>query len=237
MYMGKAIFISLGERDRLLVDGPSFLAAHAGIEPRAVIRLDNLAERALRPDDGRLAALFAEDAEYVVGCSRPRAARALLRFAGIGLGGKAFGWVALPFDREALKRECGVPWYPVIDRDLCTGCGTCRDYCLFSVYAATGAAAEPERRVRVAAPLNCKTGCPACARLCPTGALLFPFSPEAELNGEAEEPAHRSADMIAAALGDDPMRLLAERRKRKGLIDPEKFGQAEKDRILYSGVL
>ena len=235
--MGKTIFISLGERDRLLVDGPSFLAARAGIDTQAVVRLDNLAERALRPGDGELAACFSGDTEYLVGCSRPRAARVLLRFAGIGLGGKAVGWVALPFDREALKRECGVPWYPVIDRDLCTGCGTCRDYCLFSVYAAAGAAADTEGSVRVAAPLNCKTGCPACARLCPTGALLFPFSPEAELNGEVEEPVHRSADMIAAALGDDPMRLLAERRKRKGLIDPEKFGQAEKDRILYSGVL
>ena len=46
-----------------------------------------------------------------------------------------------------------------------------------------------------------------------------------------------SLQELRAALGDDPMRLLAERRKRKGLIDPEKFGQAEKDRILYSGVL
>ncbi len=235
--MRKVIFISLGERDRLLVDGPSFLAVHAGIEPRDVIHLDDLAERALEPDDGTLAACFSGDAEYVVGCSRPRAARALLRFAGIGLNGKTIGWVALPFDREALKRECGVPWYPVIDRDLCTGCGTCHDYCLFSVYAATGAAAGSEGRLRVAEPLNCKTGCPACARLCPTGALLFPFSPEAELNGEVEEPARRNADIIAEALGDDPMRLLAERRKRKGLIDPEKFRQAEKDRILYSGVL
>lgn len=234
--MGKVILISLGERDRLLVDGPSFLATHAGVDASEVIPLDRLAERALNPANAALAACFSEDTAYVIGCSRPRAARALLAFAGVACGGKRMEWVALPFDRAALEREYGVPWYPVIDRSLCTGCGTCHDYCLFSVYAVTAKEAAPGR-VRVAAPLNCKTGCPACARLCPAGALLFPFCAEADLNGEIAQPGHRSADEIAAALGDDPMRLLAERRKRKGLIDPAKFEQAEKDRILYSGVL
>jgi len=237
--MGKVILFSLGARDRLLVDGASFLASHAGTDASAVIRIDDLAERALKPGDGALAACFAADTAYVAGCSRPRAARALLAFAGIECGEKCIEWVSLPFDREALKREYGVPWYPVIDRTLCTGCGTCRDYCLFSVYgeAADNAVLPRERRVRVAAPLNCKTGCPACARLCPEGALLFPFCAEADLNGEVLQPEHRSADSMAAALGEDPMRLLAERRKRKGLIDPAKFEQAEKERILYSGVL
>ena len=91
--------------------------------------------------------------------------------------------------------------------------------------------------MRVTAPLNCKTGCPACARLCPEGALIFPFCHEAALNGEIEQPTRRSADQLAAALGDDPMRVLAERRKQKQLIDPAKFEQAEKDRITHSGVL
>ena len=160
----------------------------------------------------------------------------LLAFAGVVLPERVT-WLALPFDRDALKTEYGVPWYPVIDRTLCTGCGTCRDYCLFSVFASDGAK-QGSGRVSVTAPLNCKTGCPACARLCPEGALIFPFCHEAELNGEVEHPVHRSADALAAALGDDPMRMLAERRKQKQrLIDPSRFEQAEKDRITYSGVL
>ena len=53
-----------------------------------------------------------------------------------------------------------------------------------------------------------------------------------------EQPERRTREVLAAALGDDPMRLLAERRKkRQALIDPSKFEQAEKDRVLYSGVL
>ncbi len=236
--MANVILISLGARDRLGVDGVSFLAAHARVTPASVVRLEDLAEHALTPDKGALAALFAGPDDVVVGCSRPRAARALLEYAGLALDERRVEWVALPFDREALKREYGVPWYPVIDRSRCTGCGTCHDYCLFSVYdkAAKG---ELSGRVRVTAPLNCKTGCPACARLCPEGALIFPFCHEAELNGEIEHPARRSSDELAAALGDDPMRVLAERRKQKQrqLLDPAKFAQAEIDRITYSGVL
>jgi ferredoxin len=236
--MTRVILLSLGARDRLCVDGAAYLAAHARVSPEAVVRLDDVAERALKPGAAALAALFAaaDGTPYVVGCSRPRAAQALLDFAGVPLRGRDVEWVALPFDREALKREHGVPWYPVIDRTRCTGCGTCHDYCLFSVYGKTEKG-DPSGRVRVRAPLNCKTGCPACARLCPEGALIFPFCHEAELNGEIAQPARRSADQLAAALGDDPLRVLAERRKQKRLIDPAKFEQAEKDRITFSGVL
>ncbi len=235
----QVILLALGARDRWCADGAALLAAHARVSPEAVARADDLAEQALRPGAPALAALFAAaDAAYVVGCSRPRAAQALLDFAGVPWRGRTVEWVALPFDREALKREYGVPWYPVIDRARCTGCGTCHDYCLFSVYEQTGKG-DPSGRVRVAAPLNCKTGCPACARLCPAGALIFPFCHEAELNGEIAVPARRSADELAAVLGDDPMRVLAERRrqKRPPLIDPAKFEQAEKDRVTYSGVV
>jgi len=225
--VSQVVLISLGARDRLCVNGAEVLAAHAGVSSANVVQLKNLAERALHREP-ELAEVFA--GSRVVGCSRPRAARALLAFAGVALS-ERIDWLALPFDREALKSEYGVPWYPVIDQTRCVGCGTCHDYCLFSVYARDG------KTVRVAAPLNCKTGCPACSRLCPEGALIFPFCHEAELNGEVEQPVHRSADVLAEALGDDPLRLLAERREKKRLIDAAKFEKAEKDRVTYSGVL
>lgn len=226
--MKKVILISLGERDRLLTDGVDFLAAREGVALTDVLRLDNLAEHALHPQDGVIANCFAKGGPYVVGCSRPRAAQALLEAVGIACAELAIDWVTLPFDREALKREPGTPWYPVIDRVRCSGCGTCRDYCLFSVYGGDAA-------VHVQAPLNCKTGCPACARLCPESALIFPFCAEAELNGEIGDPARRAPDTLDTALGNDPMRMLAERRNRKRLIDPEKFGMAEQDRGRHIG--
>jgi ferredoxin len=239
--MKTLILVSLGARDRLLVDGPAVLAAREGLAAGEVKRLDDLAEHALHPQDGVIAGCFAQGGgPYVVGCSRPRAVQALLAFAGLACAEREIEWVALPFDREALKREYGVPWYPVIDRARCSGCGTCHDYCLFSVYAAGAAGAAGmagAARVRVDAPLNCKTGCPACSRICPEAALIFPFCAEAELNGEIDQPERRSRDALASALGDDPMRVLAERRGRKRLIDAEKFKQAEQDRILYSSLV
>lgn len=231
-----AIFLTLGPRDLPTIDGAAVVAERAGVPVDRVTRFEHLAERALKKDEAVLAGLFDNGEEWVVGCTRPRAARALLDFAGVEYRSKRITWLALPFNRDDLKTEYGVPWYPVIDRSRCSGCGTCFEYCLFSVYSLS-AAEKVSERVRVTAPLNCKTGCPACARLCPEGALLFPFCCESELNGEVEEPAHRTRETLAVALGEDPMRVLDERRKKRRLIDPEKFDQAEKDRILYSGVM
>jgi len=231
------VLVTLGARDLLTVDGAACVAARAGLAAGDVVRVERLAERALTTGGSAAwASPLCGSGDVVVGCSRPRAVRALLDLAGVAYRAARIVWLALPFDRGALQTDYGVPWYPVIDRTRCTGCGTCAEYCLFSVYT-QGAATSSGERVSVTKPLNCKTGCPACARLCPEGAVIFPFCHEAELNGEVEEPAHRSADALAALLGDDPMRLLAERRKQKRLIDPAQFDQAEQDRMLYSGVL
>lgn len=230
----KAILITLGPNDILLETAESTLAAAAGRSTDTFLRVDNLAGLALESDCGTLNTLFADDCAYVAGCSRPRAAQALLSHAGIDWQKPNITWVPLPYDSDALKREYGVPWYPVIDRSRCTGCGTCHDYCLFSVYAKAGK--DPAQRVRVARPLNCKTGCPACARLCPESALIFPFCQDAELNGSVADPARRTRESMIEALGDDPMRILAERRRKRQLIDSSKFEQAEKDRITYSGL-
>ncbi|MBU0609466.1 MAG: ferredoxin family protein [Armatimonadetes bacterium] len=61
-------------------------------------------------------------------------------------------------------------WYPVLDHERCVSCGHCHDFCIFGVYER----AEGEG-VRVCLPDNCKPGCPACARVCPEGAIMFPL--------------------------------------------------------------
>lgn len=68
-------------------------------------------------------------------------------------------------------------WYPVIDRDKCINCGKCHDFCLFGVYTLTDGVVE------VTAPQNCKNNCPACARVCPVGAVIFPKYEKAPING------------------------------------------------------
>ena len=82
------------------------------------------------------------------------------------------------------KGDDWTPWFPVIDYDRCRNCKQCLNFCLFGTYALS-----EEGRVQVANPANCKTNCPACARVCPHKAIIFPKYGEAPINGEELEQA------------------------------------------------
>lgn len=60
-------------------------------------------------------------------------------------------------------------WYPVIDFGRCTNCMECIDFCLFGVYGV-----DNIDRILVESPDNCRKGCPACSRVCPEHAIIFP---------------------------------------------------------------
>ena len=230
------LLIRLGSQDVLAADSREQIARHAQVAPDSVIEITDLAKQAFEKEVHAVTEALARDKDIVIGCSRPRAVQALLDYASADMSAHRITWVQLPFDRDTLQRSYGAPWFPVIDRTRCTGCGTCADYCLFSVYAPEQGL-PPNSKIRVAMPQYCKIGCPACARLCPTGALIFPFCAEPELNGEIADPPPRNKEAALEMLGDDPMRVLAERRNKRCLIDPSKFDQAEKDRITFSGIL
>jgi len=93
------------------------------------------------------------------------------------------------------------PWFPVIDQARCTHCRQCLSFCLFDVYTV-----ENDRLV-VKNPTNCKTDCPACARVCPEAAIIFPKYLAAPINGDevtAENTANEpvQADLKAMLEGD-----------------------------------
>lgn len=60
-------------------------------------------------------------------------------------------------------------WYPVIDYSRCTNCMECIDFCLFGVYGV-----DKVETILVEQPDNCRKGCPACSRVCPENAIIFP---------------------------------------------------------------
>jgi Pyruvate/2-oxoacid:ferredoxin oxidoreductase delta subunit len=69
-------------------------------------------------------------------------------------------------------------WHPVIDYSRCTNCMECIDFCLFGVYGV-----DTGERILVEEPDNCKKGCPACSRVCPEHAIIFPMHKTAEIAG------------------------------------------------------
>ncbi len=70
-----------------------------------------------------------------------------------------------PGNGEVVRRR----WYPVIDYSRCTNCMECIDFCLFGVYGL-----DQLGSILVEQQDNCKKGCPACSRVCPANAIVFP---------------------------------------------------------------
>jgi Pyruvate/2-oxoacid:ferredoxin oxidoreductase delta subunit len=70
---------------------------------------------------------------------------------------------------QLTQAPAGRRWYPVIDYSRCTNCMECIDFCLFGVYGV-----DEHERLTVENQDNCKKGCPACSRVCPEQAIMFP---------------------------------------------------------------
>ncbi len=102
------------------------------------------------------------------------------------------------------------PWFPVIDYDRCTNCMQCRSFCLFGVYGV-----DADRKLQVQNQDNCKTNCPACSRVCPEAAILFPKYKAGPINGDLVSDADLQREKmkidISALLGGDVYSLLRER--------------------------
>lgn len=102
------------------------------------------------------------------------------------------------------------PWFPVIDYDRCTNCMQCLTFCLFDVYGV-----NKDKKIEVRNPTNCKTDCPACSRVCPEVAILFPKYKGGPINGDEvrEADLHREKMKvdISALLGGDIYAALRQR--------------------------
>ena len=129
------------------------------------------------------------------------------------------------------KKEDWVPWFPVIDYERCRKCKQCASFCLFGVYETTA-----DGKIVVSNPQNCKTNCPACARICPDAAIIFTKLDESPINGDEIGDEDKLREKIKInideMLGDDVYAALAERRRKakKRLLRKKSVQQAIKER-------
>jgi NAD-dependent dihydropyrimidine dehydrogenase PreA subunit len=82
------------------------------------------------------------------------------------------------FGPDELLAPANRRWYPVIDYSRCTNCLECLDFCLFGVYGV-----DSLDRIVTENQDQCKKGCPACSRVCPEQAIIFPEYKSAAIAG------------------------------------------------------
>jgi len=234
-------------------------AALAGRAEATVV--DDLCALAARRDP-RLPELAAGGRLIVAAC-HARALRGLFRQAGVALDETKVVFLDMrqqsatqiletlnaegtdaapaPANSEPSARDSGAaddwaPWFPVIDYDRCRQCRQCLSFCLFGVYALA-----PDGRVVVENPRSCKNNCPACSRICPEVAIIFPKLPEAEapLNGaeigDESLLKERARIQVREILGGDIHAALAERQleARKRRLRRPAAEQAERERAAH----
>ncbi len=109
-------------------------------------------------------------------------------------------------------------WYPVIDFSRCTNCMECVDFCLFGVYGVDGG-----ENILVEQPDNCRKGCPACSRVCPENAIIFPQHKApaiagAQVDGDEGFKIDLSQLFGAPTKDDDPIATAARERDEQLLL-------------------
>jgi NAD-dependent dihydropyrimidine dehydrogenase PreA subunit len=200
----------------------------------------------------KLASVFCEGDEYlIIGC-HSRSLKLLLEQANIDISNNSFHYASfleLPdeeiFERvllfpgngnnvssfEEIRSDYGWPsWYPVIDYSRCSACGQCADFCLFGVYE------KSKERVNVINPEACKNNCPACARICPQTAIIFPkYKPGGAIGGsdtidEISEQKRQTIDINNLLEGDIYTALEQRKHKRKSIILDEAMKKALEER-------
>jgi len=115
-----------------------------------------------------------------------------------------------------IEEQPGRRWYPVIDYSRCTNCMECIDFCLFGVYGV-----DNVETILVEQPDNCRKGCPACSRVCPENAIIFPQHKTPAIAGSSDVAASLKIDLsklFGAPSGEDAAEVAIKERDEQLLL-------------------
>lgn len=201
-------------------------------------------------DKDNIKKLFSNNQPLLIAACHPRAVRRLLDFAGAESNFENVSFLNLRQASEeeiidslksCLNQEPSIQtehigekewpaWYPVLDYNRCSSCGQCADFCLFGVYE------KADGKVKVINPKGCKNNCPACARICPETAIIFPkYKQGGAISGtdsidEVAEIRRQNQD-LKDILGSDIYKALEMRKaKRQSIIKAEAMKKALEER-------
>jgi NAD-dependent dihydropyrimidine dehydrogenase PreA subunit len=119
------------------------------------------------------------------------------------------------FSADQLLKQPERRWYPVIDYSRCTNCMECIDFCLFGVYGV-----DKLDRILVENQDNCKRGCPACSRVCPEHAIMFPdYKTPAIAGAPVGAISNLKIDLTKLFGGGDAINIAAQERDRELIRD------------------
>jgi ferredoxin len=119
------------------------------------------------------------------------------------------------FSPEQILKPPDRRWYPVIDYSRCTNCMECIDFCLFGVYGV-----DSLERITVENQDNCKRGCPACSRVCPEHAIMFPdYKTPAIAGAPVGNISGLKIDLTKLFGGGDAISIAAQERDRELVRD------------------
>lgn len=214
-----------------------------------VVCVDDLCGLAASNDP--LFAEWAAEDQLIVAACYPRAVKALFTHAGANLpenaqvinlrtaetpleikGSDPFSLQTEPAEPQIITAPDPewIPWFPIIDYNRCKNCKQCLNFCLFGVYAQNS-----DGMVEVARPNKCKTGCPACARVCPFAAIIFPKYDKSPINGEIVNEAQwrishaESAESLKDRLsGKNIYDMLKNRKPGAESVNPQNLEDLEK---------
>jgi len=202
-------------------------------------------------DKKSIEGLFSSSSNTLIVACHPRAVKLLLEYSGVKSFENLYYLDLRESDKDsALKRITELSeegqnnqplieiaaknewpaWYPVLDYSRCTACGQCADFCLFGVYK------KENGTVEVINPQGCKNNCPACARICPQVAIVFPkYQHGGAVSGtdvfDEDLEQKRQLNDMNQILGSDIYQALEQRKqKRQSIIKNEATLKAMEER-------